>query len=61
VRGADGTKLVDVWITDQGDYPKIDLVAGSCESFIASSCAMSGACAAHPGEPDPRHGFGDHR
>ncbi len=70
VRGADGAILSTVWIAAEpfyergettrqwreiGDFPKIDVERGTCDSYIARICQSSGNCAAHPGEPEPGH------
>lgn len=53
-RGVDGTIVLDVWITDKGDYPKIDVELGTCHSYITRSISMRPASerGQHPGETD---------
>lgn len=54
-RNVDGTVKLDDWITKQGDYPKVDVEAMACSSYVAQLIATRPAeqRGAFPGErPD---------
>lgn len=53
-RGADGMKLTDLWISQDGDYAKTDVVFGACSTVMRMAIAERepGQRGQFPGEDD---------